>query len=213
MWPKVSLDACRCSEANCSAPQSNNEVSPKSLKKKENLSHWGKCFECHDFLFFKNGNDLLAPFFYQPLCSFQHPRPAMESVIGSLVPRRTTHGLKCSFSKHEISATARSSSGWNGILIYNLPNMHIQKKPLSRRHGYRAVVTVVRSCVQASWCPPEAGESNPDRQTAIEENQVPVILSEALGLDTRTRFDYLSGASSAEYSFQQKHAASLRRRH
>lgn len=151
--------------------------------------------------------------FYQPPCSFQHPRPAMESVIGSLVPRRTTHGLKCSFSKYEISATARSSSGWNGILIYNLPNMHIQKKPLSRRHGYRVVVTVVRSCVQASWCPPEARESNPDRQTAIEENQVPVILSEALGLDTRTRFDYLSGASSAEYSFQQKHAASLRRRH
>lgn len=39
----------------------------------------------------------------------------------------------------------------------------VYKKPLSRRHGYRVDVTVVRSCVQASWCPPEAGEQ--PRQT------------------------------------------------
>lgn len=62
----------------------------------------------------------------------------------------------------------------------------------------RVDVTVTKSCVQARW-------RNKDRQTerraAIEENQVPVVASEALGFTTRTRFDYLSGALSAEYVF------------
>lgn len=125
MWPKVSVEACRCSKANCSTPQSNNKVSPKSLKKKKIFLTEENALSATISSSFKEMTSLHH--FYQRLCSFQHPRPAMESVIGSPVPRQTTHGLNCSFSKHEISATAKSSSGWNGILLYNLPNMHIQK--------------------------------------------------------------------------------------
>lgn len=75
---------------------------------------------------------------------------------------------------------------------------------------YRVDVAVARRYVQARW-------SNTDRQAntraAIEENQILVVLSEALGFYTRTQFDYLSGTLSPEYVSQQKHAACLRRGH
>lgn len=59
--------------------------------------------------------------------------------------------------------------------------------------------------MQARCCPPAAEEQarrtdrQLDRQAAIDENQVPEALSEALKLRARTWLDYLSGASSAEY--------------
>lgn len=78
----------------------------------------------------------------------------------------------------------------------------VYKNPLSHSAGmmhYRVDVTVIRSSVQESWCKTDWQTDTETDELQLKKNQVPVELSAALALNTRTRFDYLSAAPSTEF--------------